>query len=186
MNNTYYTYKNQDNVFFEGDLETLYIPAEYIYENIFSESFNYKYGYHIDRVKEAFQGKKDKSGFPLELHALRIASALHLLNYDDDYIITAIYHDIFEDSDMTYEEFGYMPNIWTSILQLTRKKEDTYFEYINNITEPIALKVKEMDLNDHLYYKDDINSSLIKRYEKALKIIESKSSNFASNVKGVK
>ena len=50
MNNTYYTYKNQDNVFFEGDLETLYIPVEYIYENIFSESFNYKYGYLLENT----------------------------------------------------------------------------------------------------------------------------------------
>ena len=183
---TYYIYSNQNNVFSDGIAETLYIRAEDVYENIFSESFNYKYGEHIDKVKKAFEGKKDKSGFPLELHGLRMASALDLLDYEEDYILTAIYHDIFEDSDMTYKDFGYMPNIWESFLQLTRQKEDTYFEYINNISDPIALKVKEMDLNDHLYYKDDINSSLIKRYEKALEIIKGKSSNFASNVKEVK
>ena len=123
---SYYIYSNQNNVFSDCLEETLFISAEHIYQNMFSESFQYKYGEHINRVKQAFEGKKDKMGLPLELHAIRMASALDLLNYDDDYVIAAIYHDILEDFEMTYEEFGYMPNIWKSVLQLTRKKEDTY------------------------------------------------------------
>ena len=76
--------------------------------------------------------------------------------------------------------------VTTALYQLTRNPEDTYFEYIEKINDPIALKVKEMDLNDHLYYKDHINDSLISRYEKALEIIKGKSLNFSSNVKGDK
>ena len=131
----YYIFSNQDNVFSDGIAETLILPSEQVYENIFSESFQNKYGEYIRKAQQTFKGKKDKMGLPIELHAIRMASALDILNYDEDHIVTAIYHDVLEDSVDNPNKI--MTTVYikvtTALYQLTRNPEDTYFEYIEKI-----------------------------------------------------
>ena len=54
---------------------------------------------------------------------------------------------------------------------------------ILHIEDHVALKVKEMDINDHLYHSEYINDSLIKRYKSAQNILESTSKQFEKGVK---
>ena len=69
-------------------------------------------------------------------------------------------------------------NNYKSLEQLTRDKNMTYRDYILHIEDDIALKVKEMDINDHLYHSEHIKESLIKRYKSAQNILESTSKQF--------
>ena len=59
---------------------------------------------------------------------------------------------------------------------LTRKKEDTYFDYIHKIAtsgDKLAIEVKLAYLVDHLEKAYTLKPSLKKRYEKAIIILRS-------------
>lgn len=163
--------------------ETLFIDEGQVYKNIVELEFK------SGNISEAFRmakrelSEKDKSGNPIYLHAIRIASALDLIGYDEDYIVTAILHDILEDSKNfdSDELWKFNRNVRKAIQSLTRKKSETYFEYIERISQgsDLAIKVKQLDVYDHLFYKSSINESLIKRYERASEILNTDISNDA-------
>ena len=137
-------------------------------------------GKAVSVVKEHIT-KLDKGGKPVYVHALRIASALDLLGYDEDYVVTAILHDIIEDSDRGLGDIllRFNKNVRKAINNLTRKKSETYFEYIQRVSQgsELAKKVKQFDVYDHLYFKENINDSLIKRYETASNLLNTKLEN---------
>ena len=95
--------------------------------------------------------------------------------------MTAILHDILEDSKNfdSNELLNFNRNVRKAIQSLTRKKSETYFEYIEKISKgsDLAKKVKQLDVYDHLFYKSSINESLIRRYERASKILNINMSN---------
>ena len=132
-------------------------------------------------VAKEYITKLDREGKPVYTHALRIASALDLLGYDEDYIVVAILHDIIEDSDRELGDvlWRFNRNVRKAIHSLTRKKTGTYFEYIERVSQgsDLAIKVKQFDVYDHLYFKQNINDSLIKRYETASEILNTKLEN---------
>ena len=154
-----------------------------LYKNIVLGRFNdmsSNVGKAVSVAKE-YITKLDKGGKPVYVHALRIASALDLLRYDEDYIVTAILHDIIEDSDRDLGDilFRFNKNVRKAISNLTRKKSETYFEYIERVSQgsELAKKVKQFDVYDHLYFKENINDSLIKRYETASNLLNTKLEN---------
>ena len=175
----YYFYREQSDVF-EDEQESRFFEIDLVYKNIFSDIFQEKYKMDIEFTKNALKGLKDKSGEPLYLHALRMASALDIIGYSENYILVALFHDILEDSKDFPMEYlkDRLGNNYKSLEQLTRDKNMTYRDYILHIEDDIALKVKEMDINDHLYNREYISDSLIKRYEKAMSILESTSKHF--------
>ena len=90
--------------------------------------------------------------------------------------VVAFLHDIVEDTPATIEDIEHMfgIRIAEAVDLLTRKKEDTYFDYIHKIAtsgDKLAIEVKLADLADHLEKVDTLKPSLKKRYEKAILIL---------------
>lgn len=90
--------------------------------------------------------------------------------------VVALLHDIVEDTPATIEDIEFMfgIRIAEAVDLLTRKKEDTYFDYIHKIAtsgDKLAIEVKLADLADHLEKVDTLKPSLKKRYEKATLIL---------------
>lgn len=92
-------------------------------------------------------------------------------------------HDILEDTDTTAEDLledGIPEKIVNAVKLLTRTSDETYHEYLEKLKpNPIAKELKLADLADNLNLNrlntsvNDSNSSLIKRYKKAVAFLES-------------
>tara|TARA_Y100000401_G_scaffold49674_1_gene38688 strand:+ start:26478 stop:27062 length:585 start_codon:yes stop_codon:yes gene_type:complete len=181
----YYFYKDQNNIHLDGEAESRYFDIELVYQHIHSKKFQNKYKKDIAFVMNALDGLTDKAGDPLYLHALRMASTLDFLGYDEEYVLVALFHDILEDGQ-NYD-YKYLKNRlndnYIALEQLTRDKNMTYKNYILHIEHDIALKVKEMDINDHLYHLENITKSLIKRYKNAQNILQSTSKQYEKNMR---
>ena len=99
--------------------------------------------------------QKDKGGNNLILHPLRV---------------------MLEDTKCTKKYLKQYPQeIIDALDAITRREDETYFEYINRVKEnKIARQVKIYDLEDNLSENriNNINTSLIKRYRKAMVILK--------------
>lgn len=91
--------------------------------------------------------------------------------------IVGYLHDILEDTPTTVqdlvEKFG--GAIAQDVLMLTRSKGTPYWKYIEDIAEhgsESARRVKRADLLDHLYKWEAIPASLLKRYRKAMEVLD--------------
>lgn len=128
-------------------------------------------------AKIAFEGKVDKGGNPYIEHLIRVAN--HFI--DDDFLYPiAILHDLLEDCPEWNEKSLsclFKENIVKTIVTLTRKPKQDYFDYINEINQSSwATKIKKKDLKDNLDVSrlSDVNEKDIERlnkYIKALKIL---------------
>lgn len=113
-------------------------------------------------------------------HAIRVAVNVandNLIPTDklDDCIVLALLHDLFEDTDSNLEDFNACFNyrVETCLEMLTKNKEDTYEQYLNNIKEnyinyPEAYWVKLADIKDHLTQTETLTDELKEKYLKAL------------------
>lgn len=102
-------------------------------------------------ARNAFKDKKDKAGKPYFEHCNRVASKFR----EDPFLyVVAILHDLLEDCPEWNEiSLGHLfsENIVKTIVLLTRKKDQDYFDYINKINESSwATKVKLSDLKDNM------------------------------------
>ena len=114
--------------------------------------------------------------YPIDVmeHAERIMNLVR--PFGKDYMMVALLHDILEDTEVTYEDLSKVLSydIIDDIFTLTRKSNQTYFEYIDRITRSTkrAKIVKYYDILDHLHNKATLKPTLEKRYLKAKKILE--------------
>ena len=101
-------------------------------------------------------------------HAKRVANML-APEYND----VAFLHDVIEDTEydtLALSGFATKDDL-IAVDILTRKTDQTYFEYIDFIRtskNKKALMVKFADITDHLEQKNTLKDSLKKRYAKAL------------------
>lgn len=107
-------------------------------------------------------------------HAERVEELVR--PFGKDYMIVALLHDILEDTEVTYEDLSKaLPYVIVNdIFALTRKSDETYFEYIDRITksEKSVIIIKYYDILDHLNNKETLKPSLKKRYLKAKELLE--------------
>ena len=106
----------------------------------------------------------------IKAHAVRVADMC--IKHGFDYMIVGLLHDIIEDTDTTLDELP--EDIRIDISTLTRRSDETYFEYINRIKNygsNRAITVKLYDIKDHLQQKDTLSKSLENRYLKARNIL---------------
>lgn len=117
-------------------------------------------------------------------HSLRVAQYA-LEDYDfyeypmvnsDDIFITAILHDVVEDSDCTFEDLKYsgIPDyIITDLKYLTKNENEEYLDYIKRCTSGPAtpIIVKRADMKDHLLLKDTLTDKLKDKYLPAIPYI---------------
>lgn len=98
----------------------------------------------------AHKGQVDKGGNPYILHPLRLMFSRE----DETEKICAVLHDVIEDTDVTLDylrEQGFSKEVLSALDALTRRKDETYEEFIDRIIEnKIACNVKLADLNDNM------------------------------------
>ena len=128
-------------------------------------------------VKNKHAGQVDKSGVSYIWHLIRVARKVK--NKDEK--ITALLHDVLEDTPTTIEELkeiGVPDEIIEVLKLLTHKKDVPYEEYVRNISKnSLAKTVKLADLSDNSNPErleklpTDVQVKLKNKYERAFAIL---------------
>ena len=111
----------------------------------------------IEIAVEAHKGQSDKCKEPYILHPLAVMTAMDTHAEK----IVAVLHDILEETDWAADglRLDFPRNITNAIDAITKRDNETYFEYIHRVKEnPLATKVKLADLKH--------NSLLERQFEK--------------------
>ena len=130
----------------------------------------------------AHKNQMDKSGVPYVFHPFHVAECMK----DEDSTVTALLHDVVEDTDYTFEQLqkeGFSENVIEALRLLTHKNgifsEEEYLQYVVALKEnPIARAVKIADLehnSDLTRFGSDITEKDIMRaakYQKALVLLK--------------
>lgn len=107
-----------------------------------------KLGLAISIASKAFENKLDKGGKPYILHCLFVMNKVQHLG--EEAMITAVLHDVPEDTDITLaqlSEMGFSEKVIGDLFLLTHKKETPYDEYIKAISvSKTATEIKKADL----------------------------------------
>ena len=98
----------------------------------------------------AHQGAVDKSGEVYILHPLRLMLQMNT----EDERITAVLHDVVEDSDITFDDLaleGFSPDVMRALSLLTHDDSVPYLDYVATIAaDPLARAVKMADLQHNM------------------------------------
>lgn len=125
----------------------------------------------IKLATEYHKGQVDKQGNEYITHLMRVMNAVR---ENEKLMVGAILHDILEDTDCTtmlLADGGISGENIELVCRLTRRPEETYFDYINREGQDASCAViKIADLKDNL--RDGCPDSLRKRYIKALDILQ--------------
>lgn len=130
----------------------------------------------IKLMFEAHKGQLDKSGIPYVFHPFHLAEQMS----DEATTVTALLHDVVEDTDYTVEDIeamGFGKNVCDALRVLTHDKRIPYMDYIACIKKnPVAAAVKIADLmhNSDLSRLDAVNKEDEERaakYRDALSIL---------------
>lgn len=125
---------------------------------------------------KAHMNQTDKAGVPYILHPLRLM--LNAKTVEEQ--ITAVLHDVIEDSPITLEELqtaGFSVNVLEAVRILTRLKDTSYHQYLKGIAgNDLAKRVKLLDLADNMNLERIKNPTKedflrLEKYEKALKFL---------------
>ena len=99
---------------------------------------------------QAHRGQRDKAGQTYILHPLRVMMRLE----GECERMTAVLHDVVEDSDWTLErlrELGYPEEVLGALECLTKREGETYEAFIERVApNPLARRVKLADLEDNM------------------------------------
>ena len=128
-------------------------------------------------AEKAHAGQVDKGGHPYILHPLRVMERCET----EMEKITAMLHDVLEDSAYTLEALkkeGFAEEILEALLCLTHLGGEDYMAYIERICQnELAAKVKYADLQDNMNLSRIPNPtekdfSRLEKYKKAKARIE--------------
>ncbi|MCD8121535.1 MAG: GTP pyrophosphokinase [Clostridiales bacterium] len=104
----------------------------------------------IRTATDALAGKVDANGNPYIDHANRV---MDRMNTQEEKMV-AILHDVVEDTEMSLTDLlaqGFPREVVEAVGILTKRKDMTYFEYIDDIRcNELATKVKIAEIEDNL------------------------------------
>jgi (p)ppGpp synthase/HD superfamily hydrolase len=105
-------------------------------------------------------------------HVLEVSSKCHTFKQKT----LAILHDLIEDTEFTIcvlQHYGFNAEILIALDCITRRKEETYFQYIERVKEnKLASYVKLKDLEVNISRcKNKAKGNLLNRYIKAKRIL---------------
>ena len=125
---------------------------------------------------DAHKDQTDKTGLPYVFHPFHLAEQM-----EDEYTtVTALLHDVVEDTDYTLQDLqnmGYPDEVIQALTLLTHDDSSEYMDYVKRLkNNPIARAVKLADLkhNSDLSRYDKIDGNAIKRtakYKQAIEIL---------------
>lgn len=122
---------------------------------------------------QAHMHQVDKGGMPYIFHPFHLAEAMET----EETVITALLHDVCEDTGITPDDLkaeGFSEAIIKALVLLTRAEDEDYFKYIQKLKlNPTAKAVKIADLyhNSDLSRLDTVDEKAQKRREKYLEAI---------------
>lgn len=126
---------------------------------------------------DAHAGQVDKTGLPYIYHPVHLAESMT----DENSVITALLHDVIEDTNLTIDELareGFHEDVLTALTLLTHNPAEEYMDYISRIsTCPLARKIKLADLrhNSDPTRLDSVDEKTARRFEKyarAIRLLE--------------
>ena len=110
----------------------------------------------LEFAEEAHKGQKRKNGKPYIIHPIRIANKLIEKGEDEEVIISALLHDVVEDTEKTIEEiekeFG--KEVAEIVNVLTKKKDENKESYLMRVS--LNEKAKEIKVFDALDNIEDL------------------------------
>lgn len=123
---------------------------------------------------DAHDGQVDRAGKPYIYHPLTVAS----MTDNFDAFVTALLHDVMEDSHYTTEDLqqaGIPDHIIAALRLLTHDKEEPYLDYVQSVKEnDLARAVKLCDLkhNSDLSRLPEVTEQDRERAEKYRKAMD--------------
>lgn len=102
----------------------------------------------IEFATKKHEGQFRKGGLPYISHPLAVAELIKRKGFDIDYQITALFHDLLEDTDATEEEILSIggKDVLDAVKLLTKPKDYVMESYVSAIRRnPIAYAVKAAD-----------------------------------------
>ena len=117
---------------------------------------------------EAHKEQVDKAGLPYVFHPFHLAEQMP----DEDTTVTALLHDVVEDTSCTLDDLramGFNERVLSALKLMTHDKSLPYLEYAAQIKkDPIARTVKLADLahNSDLSRLDHVDEEALARVEK--------------------
>ena len=124
----------------------------------------------------AHKEQLDKCGIPYVFHPIHLAEQMS----DEDTTVTALLHDVVEDTDYTFEDLaamGFNETVLTALRLLTHEKEVPYMDYVAKIKDnPVAKAVKLADLTHNsdltrLEAPDEKALARAEKYAQAIKLL---------------
>jgi (p)ppGpp synthase/HD superfamily hydrolase len=126
---------------------------------------------------EAHKGDVDKAGEMYLLHPLRVMMRMAT----EEERITAVLHDLLEDTDWEPEDLrreGFSEEVIQALDHLTRREGEVYHLYVKRAARnPLARVVKRMDLEDNMdlsriAHPTEKDLARVEKYRQALGILE--------------
>lgn len=126
---------------------------------------------------EKHDGQFDKSGLPYILHVLKV---MHYLKTEDEELMCiAVLHDVIEDCFKNIDEgitalqnIGMTPRIIKGVTDMTKRKDQTYEEYVDNLiknVDAIIVKMRDLRHNMDIRRLKGVTEKDLKRIEKYAK-----------------
>lgn len=129
-------------------------------------------------MKFSHRGQVDKLGKPYWFHPARVAGKFNDFSNEQ---LTALLHDVVEDSDISLEDLRELkvPEVVIEAVScITHGKHEEYISYLKRVkSNPVALAVKLKDIEDNLdpnrllKLPEETRDRLKKKYEKALEYL---------------
>lgn len=129
---------------------------------------------HSERYAAAYEyaarkheGQYRKGGEPYITHPAAAAEILRSRGYDEDYQITALFHDLLEDTDAAEQEIEAIggKDVLKAVKLLTKQKGYVMSEYVAGIkSDPMAYAVKAADRLHNLESAVCADESFRRRY----------------------
>lgn len=121
----------------------------------------------LDFATKKHKGQYRRCGEPFISHPVAVAEILKNWGYPIDYRITALFHDLLEDTNATEDEILELSNenVLNAVKLLTKEKNYVMKNYIDGIkTDNMAKVVKAADRIHNLQSAIDTDESFKKKY----------------------
>lgn len=118
-------------------------------------------------AKKMHEGQTRRGGEPYIIHPEAVACELAKRGYGEDYIITALFHDLLEDTNATEADILRLGNeeVLTAVKLLTKPRDLDMAKYVAAIKQnPIAFAVKGFDRLNNVQIAVTTDEQFKKRY----------------------
>lgn len=131
--------------------------------------FTGKYRIAYELAERYHRGQFRKGGEPYITHPAAVAEMMISQGRGDEYVYTALFHDLLEDTEITEQEIADIGGeaVLRAVKLLTKTKGYDMAEYISGIkSDPIAFAVKGADRLHNLRSAFAADEAFIRRYIK--------------------